>query len=160
MQGGETIIGLNLGTRYVGIAVLKGTELRDWRIRSLRGRTLVEKFQRLTAILGRLVDRYEPTAVALKKPHPSRSSTGLNQIQAEAKAFLEQNGVTVNEYTIDDLKGLLLPGGQANRSSLAEYVTTAYPILTSEYSQEKKARHAYHVRVFEALAAAVARTRH
>ena len=35
-----TIIGINPGTRYLGISVFHGSELRDWRVKVVQGKTV------------------------------------------------------------------------------------------------------------------------
>ena len=150
-----TTIGINLGTRYVGIAVIIGSELRDWRIRVIKGKELIDKFQCLTGILARLIDSYAPSVVVLKKPHPMKTSPVLNRIQLEAKAFLEQNGVTVQEYTLNQLKMRLLPDQKSlNKIKLAEFITSQYPILFEEWKREIGLKRPYRMAMFEAVALA------
>jgi len=149
---GTTTIGINLGSRYVGIAVIVDAELREWRLRILRGKTLIEKFQRLTSILARLVDSYSPNSVVLKKIRPARSSPMLNHLQLEAKAFLQQNAVTVHEYTLNQIKMRVIPGKQVNKTKLAEYIVAQYPILFEEWEREISSKRHYRTVVFEAIA--------
>ncbi|MBI5021146.1 MAG: hypothetical protein HZB59_06905 [Ignavibacteriales bacterium] len=150
----NTTIGINLGSRYVGTAVIIGTELREWRLRVIRGKTYIEKFQRLTSILSRLVDSYSPTSVTLKKFHSSRSSPMLDRLQLEAKAYLQENGITVHEYTLDQIKAWLLPGKRVSKAKLAEFIVAQYPILFEEWGREKLLRRPYHMVVFESVALA------
>ena len=150
----RTTIGINLGARYAGIAVIIGTELRDWRIRVIKGKALIEKFQSLSSILSRLVDTYAPVTIVLKKLHPSRTSATLNRLQLEAKAFLDQKGVTVQEYTLNQLKMRLLPGQRSNKINLTEFVVALHPILVAEWERECSLKRAYRMVMFEAVALA------
>src|SRR5258707_8590079 len=92
-----TTIEINLGTRYIGIAVIVGTELREWRLKVVGGNTLIEKFRRLTLILAPMVDSYQPIAMGLKKCHPSKSSPILDRLELDVKAYLQGNGIGVQE---------------------------------------------------------------
>src|SRR6267143_3941580 len=149
-----TTIGINVGSRYVGTAVIIGTELRDGRIRVIRRTSPIEKFQTLTSILSRLLDAYSPTLVAMKKLHPSRSSSILDRMGIEAKEFLEQHGVGVHEFTLAQLKARLLPGQRANKINLAEYMVSQYPILFEDWDRERSLRRPYRMAMFEAVALA------
>jgi Holliday junction resolvasome RuvABC endonuclease subunit len=149
-----TTIGINLGTRYAGIAVIVGAELRDWRIKVINGKTLIEKFQCLTGILTRLLHTYTPGLVVLKKSHPSRTSETLSRLQLEAKAFLEQQDFLVKEYTLEQLKMRLLPGKRANKIKLTEFVVTKYPILLTDWERECSLKRSYRMAMFEAVALA------
>jgi len=72
MPNETTTIGINIGTRYVGYAVIVGSELRDWRLKVVRGRDLIDKFQWLSEVLARLTEAYPPTSVAIKRLSASR----------------------------------------------------------------------------------------
>jgi Holliday junction resolvasome RuvABC endonuclease subunit len=156
MPTSTTTIGINLGTRYAGIAVIIGTELRDWRIRVIKGKTLIEKFQGLTPILSRLVDTYMPSTVVLKKSHPSRTSATLHRLQLETKAFLNQRGIKVQEYTLNQLKMRLLPAEKVNKIKLSEFIVSQYPILFVQWQREISFKRPYHTAMFEAVALASA----
>ncbi|MBI1805094.1 MAG: hypothetical protein HYR77_11600 [Ignavibacteria bacterium] len=134
--------------------MIVGTELRDWRIKVIHGKLLVEKFQCLTSILSRLVDSYAPGTIVLKKSHPSRTSTTLNRLQLEAKAFLEQKGVMVQEYTLNQLKMRLLPTKKVNKIKLSEFIVLQHPILFERWEREISLRRPYHMAMFEAVALA------
>jgi len=150
----NTTIGVSLGSRYVGTAVLVGTELRDWRIRVIRGETLIDKLQRLTSILARLLDTYCPTSIVIKKVRLSSSSSTMDRLQLEAREFLRQHGVTVHEYTLYQLKARLLPGGRVNKTKLVESIVFQFPVLFQEWEREKSLKHSYRIAMYEAVALA------
>src|ERR1041385_168592 len=130
MASETTTIGISIGTRYVGYAVIVGSELRDWRLKIVQGMELVDKFQWLTGILAKLVETYAPASVAIKRLSASRSSPTLERLVLETKAYLESCcGVSVHELTLSKLKACLLPGQRANKFMLAEYVVSKHPVL-------------------------------
>lgn len=159
LTASSTTIGINLGSRYIGTAVIIGTELRDWRLRVIRGKTLIKKFQRLTSILANLIESYSPALVTLKKFHPSRSSPILDRLQLEAKTYLQENGITVHEYTLDQIKVRLLPGKRVSKAKLTEFIVAQYPILFEEWGREKSLKRSYRMSMFEAIAVASAHLR-
>ena len=151
----ETItIGLSIGTRYVGYAVIVGSELRDWRLKVVQGTELIDKFQWLTGVLARLTETYPPTSVAIKRLSASRSSPMLERLVLEAKAYLQCHGVLVHELTLSRVKASLLPGQRVNKIRLAEYIVSQYPILLQEWQRERALKHPYRMMIFEAVALA------
>lgn len=154
MPSETTSIGINIGTRYVGIAVMVGTELRDWRIRVVQGIELVDKFQWLTGMLARLFEIYPPTSVAIKGRSASRTSPALEGLVLEAKEYLQDQGVTVREFTLGRVKAILFSGQRANKIQLAEYIVSKYPVLSQEWQREQSLRRPYRMMMFEAVALA------
>ena len=65
-----TILGISPGTKYLGIAVLRGPELRDWRVKAFKGRWSEGKLGKIEAVLASLVARYDPDILAVKASIP------------------------------------------------------------------------------------------
>lgn len=64
-----TIIGINPGTRYLGISVFHGSELRDWRVKVIKGKQTKEKVKRAMMIISSFIEEYKPDALAIKRIH-------------------------------------------------------------------------------------------
>ncbi len=90
-----TVIGINPGTRYLGISVFHETELRDWRIKVIKGKCQKEKIERGMMIVSSLVEEYKPNVLSIKRIHPSRSSQDLSmfvtQISSEGNSDVNQS---------------------------------------------------------------------
>ena len=102
------LIGINPGTRYLGLAVLKGTDLREWRIKVVNGKTIEAKAKLLESILNNLIARYQPSGIALKFIHPSRSSSGLNHLVSVIKQVGRERGITMYEYPLVEIQDKLM----------------------------------------------------
>jgi Holliday junction resolvasome RuvABC endonuclease subunit len=98
------ILGINPGTRYLGLAVLYGQELMDWRVKVLNGKWSKEKMKKAIEIISDFIERYEPSVLAIKKPHPSRRSLNLARLVAKIKVFLKRKGLKIYQYSIKDLR--------------------------------------------------------
>lgn len=146
------IIGVNPGTKYLGLAIFQGSDLRYWGIKTLKGIWSKEKVERIKAIISDLIERYELNALALKKLHPSRSSKNLNQLVAKIKEFSKRKGLRVYEYSIKDLERFLSPKEKINKKQMAEFVVSEYPFLFHVFEKEKKNKNPYAIRMFEAIA--------
>jgi len=146
------IIGINPGTRYLGIAVFQGPELMDWRMKVLKGKWSKEKMKRAVDVISEFIDRYEPGVLAIKKLHPSRRSRNLAQLAARIKEFSRRKGLRVFQYSIKDVEEFFIREDKLNKKNLAEAIVLENPALFHELQKEKSHKNAYHVRVFEAVA--------
>ena len=150
------IIGINPGTRYLGIAILHGSELLDWRIKVLNGKWSEEKMKKAVGIISEFFDRYEPTHLAIKKLHPSRRSRNLAQLTAKIKEFSRRKGLEVSQYSIKDVEEFFIEDEKLNKKNLAEVICKEYPALFYEIKKEKNHKNSYYMRLFEAVALASA----
>jgi Holliday junction resolvasome RuvABC endonuclease subunit len=150
------IIGINPGTRYLGIAVLDGSELLDWRIKALEGKWSEEKIKKVTEILSELFDQYEPNVLVIKKLHPSRRTENLLRLTNKIKDFVRQKKMKVFKYSIKEIEKLLIEGEKLNKRNLIEAMVKLYPMLHHDLKIEQSHKNRYHVRMFEAVALAAA----
>jgi Holliday junction resolvasome RuvABC endonuclease subunit len=155
-KGPLKIIGINPGTRYLGIAVFQGPELVDWRIKALKGEWSKEKMKRATEIISDFIERYEPGVLAIKKLHPSRRSSNLARLVAKIKEFSKRKGLKVFQYSIKDLEDFFIQEEKLNKKNLAEAIVSENPALFHELQEEKSHKNPYYIRVFEAVALASA----
>ena len=146
------IIGINPGTRYLGIAAFEGPELMDWRIKTLKGKWSKEKMKRAVGIISDFIERYEPCVLSIKRLHPSRNSRNLKKLVEKIKKLARSLRFRVCQYSIKDLESFFNPEKKMNKKRLAKIVTSEYPVLLHELNKEKRNKNAYHIRMFEAVA--------
>lgn len=145
------ILSIILGTRYIGVAIMNGSDLRDWFVKSLNGNSVKEKLTNLHTIIFDYVERFNIDALALKKLHPSRSSPTLNKLNESIKTVVRNKHLAIVEYPISVIEHTLI-SGKTNKKLLTEEVLKIYPIVYHEYEREKKNRSRYLTRMFEAIA--------
>lgn len=147
-----TIIGINPGTRYLGISVFHGSELRDWRVKVIKGKLPKEKIKRAMTIVSGLIKQYKPSALAIKKVHTSRSSLNLNKLVTKIKKSSKSKKLKIYEYSIKELETFFSPEGRVNKKKMTEIIASKYPVLFNEFNREKDRKNPYHIRMFEAVA--------
>lgn len=147
-----TILGINPGSKYLGISVFQGPELRDWRIKSIKGKWSKEKMEKAKIIILNLIEQYKPDALTIKKLNPSRSSSDLNKLVTKIKALSEKKDLRVYEYSIKDLKDFFSQEAKINKKKMSEIIASKYPDLFHELNNEKNHKNPYHIRMFEAVA--------
>jgi RNase H-fold protein (predicted Holliday junction resolvase) len=155
MRRGQAILAINPGTRYMGIAVFQGSDLVDWGLKILEGKWSPDKLQKASRIVSRLIERYQPSTVALKKNHPSRSSPELEQLTLEIETVCRKYRIPVSSRTIDEIESVFIDG-KASSATIAELVCANYPALSRLLDREHSSANTYYSRLFEAAALGLA----
>jgi Holliday junction resolvasome RuvABC endonuclease subunit len=146
------VLAVNPGTKYLGIAVFRGHQLQDWRVKNLSGKWSKEKLKKALTIISTWTLRYGPDLLVIKKLHPSRSSRGLNSLHTQIQKLCLKKKLRLIQYTIKQLEAVFCHEERKNKRNLAEAVTALYPELTGELATEKRRRNPYHMRMLEAVA--------
>ena len=147
----HNILSIVLGTRYIGIAIMNGSDLRDWFVKSLSRKSVKERITYLIEITTDFIQRFNIDTLAIKKLHPSRSSPTLNKLNESIKTIARNEQISIIEYPISLIERTLLVG-KANKKLLTEEVLRIYPIVYHEYKREEKNKNRYLTRMFEAIA--------
>ncbi len=155
LQKSLTVLAVNPGTKYLGLAVFQAPDLVYWGTRVLKGKWSRKKMRDAETALGNLIDRYHVGILVVKKLHPSRSSRNLNCLVRSIERLAKEKRIRVRLYSLDDVKKCLAVGTKANKMAVAGTVTARYPFLSYELEREKKHKHPYYVRMFEAIAAGI-----
>lgn len=151
----KTILGINQGTRYMGLAVISGTVLRDWKVKTMKGRWSHTKLKHAVRMIKRIIDHYQPVAIAMKRLNPSRSSKSLKTLSAHIRKTAKSKRVKTFEFSIADLrKHHSREEPVRNKKQLAQVLASQYPDLYFELEKEKRNRNPYYLRMFEAVALA------
>jgi Holliday junction resolvasome RuvABC endonuclease subunit len=146
------ILGINPGTRYLGIAIFEEGQLLDWGVKVAKEKWSKQKKEKVVGTIFKIIEQYTPAAIAVKKLHPAHSSHSLCQLADEIACLAKRKRLKVHRYSIDEIKSFFCKDKRINRLKLAEIVCSAYPVLYHELEKEKTSRNLYHLRMFEAVA--------
>lgn len=146
------ILAINPGTRYLGIAVFHGPELRDWGTRGVKGKWSAGKDEKLKELILTLIAQHRPEAIAIKKLHPSRSSKQLDFFVSSIKLMAEGAGLPLYEYPIKYLEAYFSPGNKISKRKLAELLAQRHPSLFQELKKDGSNSSRYYLWMFEAVA--------
>ena len=153
-----TILGINPGAKYLGLAVFRGPELRDWRIKVTKGKWSNEKYRKILEILSGFVEQYRPDVFSVKRLNPSRSSVGLDRLVRKIIALSKKKGIKVYQYGIKELESFFYSEGRSSKKKMAEIIALEYPALYCKLDLEtnnlekRKKKNLYQIRMFEAVA--------
>ncbi len=148
----NTILGISIGTRTSGIAVIEDTELIHWQTHSFLGKWSEQKARKILQRFSLYLNQYHPQAVIVKVPPTTHQSIPLVTILKALVSLIQPPGCMVQVSTKKDIKERVPE--ITNTDTLLQYVVSRYPILQTEYEQERASAEAYHLRMFEAVLAA------
>ena len=145
-------MGINPGTRYLGLAVFQDWNLIDWRIKSLEGKWSKKKIAKTIEAISERIDCYDLNTLAIKRLHPSRASRNLKTLVSKIKELARRKRIRLFEYSIKDLERYFLDEQRGNKKTLAEKMAADYPFLTFDLHRMQARKHIYYLRMFEAVA--------
>jgi len=150
MGTGDNVLGLSLGSRSVGIAVVVDGELVDWYIKSFKGAWSEEKHNLILDTIERMLERYEVTRFAIKVPQGMERYGHLKALRFDMGLLASNKGISVHGVDIEELK---TKSGEIirNKCQLREVVYKAFPELKVEFRKEIANRNTYYTKLFEAL---------
>jgi len=146
-------IGISPGTRYIGVAILRGGELVTWRMLSFRGSWSAAKHTQVVLALEKLFAAYTIKAVAVRVPNRIPKLVSYSQLLGAINVLCEHIGIRAVYYSTSDLKRCYIASKSVNKQALWSYIAHKFPELMPEFEKELHNRHNYYDRVFEAIAA-------
>jgi Holliday junction resolvasome RuvABC endonuclease subunit len=151
MRPSQAILGISPGTRSMGLAVMKGGELIEWRVKTFKGSWSHGKLKDILFVIMEYVQAHNIKIIALKKPGMHRSSGGLDQLASELTVWAKMNRIKVLSFTLQEMKRHYSKEKNFNKAEMIKQVALQYPELYSEYNKEQRNKKAYYVKMFEAV---------
>lgn len=150
-----TVLGISPGTRSMGIAVLQGKELIDWRVKTKDGLWSERKLKKWLLTIDRYFWRYGVNVIALKEIHPSRYSPNLLLLIDEIISMAQKRGIKIHVLSTVEMTASFLPEARHNKQTLMTSVSVQYPQLYRCFKKEQTNKNARYIKAFEATACAV-----
>jgi RNase H-fold protein (predicted Holliday junction resolvase) len=152
------ILGISLGTRDNGIALISQGQLIHWQLHSFQGVWSDNKLHIMLKRIDRYITHYRVRTVVIKIPPATHHTEAFLTLLKKVTELIQYRGCLVACKTKEDIKGMVPE--VTNTDSLMEYVTRHYPILLPEQAQERANRHPYQIKMFEAVLAAHLHRKH
>ncbi|OPY73240.1 MAG: hypothetical protein A4E62_00556 [Syntrophorhabdus sp. PtaU1.Bin002] len=152
-QDSSTILAVNPGTKYIGLAVFQVPDLAYWGVRVLKGKWSEKKLKSAEMTVMNLISHYHVDTLVLKKFDSFRSSPNLDCLIESMRKLARKKRIKVITYSVADLKESFAFGTRVNKMTIAALAIARYPFLARELEREKKRKHPYSLRMFEAIAA-------
>jgi Holliday junction resolvasome RuvABC endonuclease subunit len=165
MPYATTIMGVDPGTREMGIAILRGQSLIACGVHTLRnGDRPHDVIAQARRILLSYIGEYGPGLVGIEKPllHPTKRAALVSVIVEELRARSRELGLHVMEVSPRDARGIVVGDRCAKKLDVAKALVKRFPELRSKLPKAPKRsalgfrpRDKYWLHMFDALAVAV-----
>lgn len=170
MLPSPTIIGIDPGTRQMGLVVLHEHELVDFGVYTLRnGERPHNVIGQAKAHLLWHIHTYDPVVVAIEKPYfkPTKRAALLSVIAQEMHERARELNLTVLELTPEEVRAAVAGNAKARKLEVAQAIVAQGFDVLERYLPKRPARAAlgfrprdlYWLHMFDALAIALAATR-
>jgi len=152
------ILAIDPGTREIGVALLEGEDLLYYGVKSIRNRKRPQQVLNDAAnIIGRLIDIYNPSVLAIEKMFLIQKSASLLIVVAdEIKATAQAAGLSVYEYAPTTVRKLICQTGKATKRAAAHIIADRYVELARYLKGRSKWEELYYANMFDAIAVGLA----
>ena len=163
----KTILGIDPGTREMGLAVIRGPELLSYGVRTLRNGTRPHDVigQARRYVLAE-IEKHAPEVVAIEAPFnlPTKRAHLLNVIDDELRGRAEELGLTVVALSPSAIRDRVARNPRATKIDVAEVlVANCFPQLRELIPRRPRRaalglrpRDKYWLHMFDALGLALA----
>jgi hypothetical protein len=143
------ILGISIGTKSSGIAILDNGKLVAWNTLSFRNVWSERKAERIVSKYDAYLKKHRVKAVVLKIPPFTHHTEAILTLIKKVQALVVYHGCMV-QYSIKAELKQALPEVR-NTKDLISHTATLYPVLVPEQIQELANRNSYHTKMFEAV---------
>jgi hypothetical protein len=148
-QRNSTILGISLGAKRTGIAIISYGTLIHWQLHTFFGTWCDKKSQRILDRYEKYIRKYGAKRVAIKIPPETHHSPAIITLLKELLERCQYHGCMVEYKTKTEIKQHI-PEVE-NPTALIQYVTNRFPILTLEQQKELQNKQPYQIKMFEAV---------
>jgi Holliday junction resolvasome RuvABC endonuclease subunit len=155
----STILAIDPGTRYIGIAVMDGDELVYHGVKTLRRRSSPHgSLSQIQAYTQRLIRDFRPSLLVIERAFMVRSRTAglLNVIVDEIRTIGVSHGLTVRTLAPSTVRKRLCGNGRATKRDVARVIAARYPELKVYIGLNRKWKERFHGNMFDAIGLALA----
>ena len=143
------ILGISIGTRTSGIAILNDGQLRAWNTLSFKDTWSERKGQHIIGKYEKYLKQHNVTVVVLKVPRLSHHTDAILTLLKKLESIIGYHGCMVEYKTQADIK-TAIPEIK-NWKDVVEHTTALYPQLLNQKTRELSNRNNYHDKMFEAV---------
>ncbi len=151
----KTVLGLSLGTRRIGVAVIRNGDLREWQVKEFKGVWNKRKVEAVVFYIYKLCGFYRTRIIAIRIPKESTNRTGIRRVMFELQEYAEKQGFRLLFYSLTDVRKHYSCKVTAQGKHLAEMLTALKPELSHDLKRDARNLNSYYNSMFEAVAVAV-----
>ena len=148
------ILAIDPGTRYIGVAILQGSDLLYTKVKIIRhNETPGRIFHYGKEIVRDLIKEFAPNRFAIERPFVFRSSAALvRSLTDELVAEATQAGLSTYQYFPTTIRSYLCGRSDATKRDVAGVVAKTFPQLSLHLDPFNEADERYYSHIFDAVA--------
>jgi len=134
MTNHPTILGIDPGSRFMGFAVIRGHELLDYGVHTMRnGRRPYDVMGQARARVLDLIRRHTPSVVAIEEPMllPTKRAALISAIGQELHERARELGIRVVEFSPMKARKVVMGNPRGTKMETAEALVKRYGELRS-----------------------------
>jgi hypothetical protein len=158
MTHSKNILGISLGTRTIGMAMMVNGELVDWYVKAFKGIWSEQKKELILDTIDRMRERYTAGAfaitlkgLAVKIPDAIDRYAAVRDLHTDINLLAQQKGIATETFSIRSLKVFC---DVRNKKEIRIKTFELYPELKGEFKKDVQNRNGYYMKLFEAVLAA------
>jgi len=159
MKKNNRILAIDPGTHYIGLAVLDGTKLVYYGVKTLSWQKSPHDI--LTEgrkVIRDLIDDFDPATLVVEKTFfaNNRNSALLNVFAGEIAVIGRRRKLLVQSIAANTVRKIICRDGKATKEDVAREMTRRYPELLPYLSSDKRWKERFHFNMFDAVALGIA----
>lgn len=151
----DAVLGLSLGTRKIGIAIVKDGDLKDWCVKEFKETWGIAKVQAIMFCLYKLCQLYGITHIAIKIPRKIGKQTGLRRVLMELEQCTKTQHIQMLKYSQDNLKLWYCGSPYSDFQEVIDIIVSRKPELVHDRRKEQRNYCGYYDVMFQAVAVAL-----
>jgi len=151
----STVLGLSLGTRKIGLAVVKNGDLKEWCVKEFKGYWCIAKLKAIMFCVYKFCTLYGITSIAIKIPRKIGKQTGLRRVVSELERYAESQNIQIQKYSQNYLKLWYCGSDQGDFQKVIEIIVLRKPELVHEHRKEQRNYCGHYEVMFQAVAVAL-----
>jgi len=145
----NTILGLSVNARMLGLAIISGNQLVDYHIQMRQGVWSSEKKELILASLHSWCERYTIKNIALSVPYETQLSSQTKELIESLKEHFNENNISFCIYSPKTLHAFYQE--PKTKKEIVRELAEQYPELTYCYKKEMRNKHKYYIKLFDAV---------
>lgn len=149
-----TILAIDPGTKEIGVAVLSGSVLRYYAVKTFKRRQPPHALLAdISHYIASLINEYRPETLAIEKAFLIQEGAVLLSVAAEEIKYAgTQQGLPVYEYAPHEVRQFICQTEKATKRQTAQRLAEQFPELALYLRQPTKWEETYWANVFDAVA--------
>ncbi len=159
MKKNNRVLAIDPGTHYIGVAVLDGTKLAYYGVKTLlRKKSPHDTLTEGSKVIRELIEDFKPAILAVEKTFfaNNRNSEPLNLFADEIAEIGRRERLRVMEIAANTVRKKICGKGTASKNDMAHEICRRFPELVPYFTSDRRWKEEYYRNMFDAVALGLA----